>query len=168
MKIAISGKSGCGNSTVSRLVAERLGYNFVNYTYRSIAREEGVTFEQMCSMAETDDKWDLYLDNKQAEMAQAGNTVLGSRLAIWVLDDADLRVYLDAPIEVRAERIQKREGGDLDAVRAITQARDHRDHLRYLRLYQIDNNDYQFVDLVIDVSNLLPEEIADQIVAATA
>ncbi|HEY9053576.1 MAG TPA: hypothetical protein VIO60_02025, partial [Rectinemataceae bacterium] len=31
--IAISGKSGCGNTTVSRLVAKRLERRFINYTF---------------------------------------------------------------------------------------------------------------------------------------
>lgn len=164
MKIAISGKSGCGNSTVSRLVAKRLGYKLVNYTFHSIAQEIGVSFEEMCDLAEQDDKWDLYLDERQVEMAREGNTVLGSRLAVWVLDDADFRVYLDAPMDVRAHRIKKREGGDLSHVKERTTLRDKRDHDRYLRLYGIDNNHYEFVDLVVNTENMTPEEIADAII----
>ena len=166
MKIAISGKSGCGNSTVSRIVAKRLHYKLVNYTFHSIALEIGVSFDEMCELAEQDDKWDLYLDERQVEMAREGNTVLGSRLAIWMLDDADFRVYLDARLEVRATRIQMREGGDLDEVTAKTVRRDQRDHDRYLRLYGIDNNNFSFVDMVVDTEGITPEEIADRIVAA--
>jgi len=164
LKIAISGKSGCGNSTVSRIVAKRLGYKLVNYTFHSIAQEMDVSFDEMCEMAEQDDKWDLYVDERQVEMAREGNTILGSRLAIWVLEDADYRVYLDARMEVRAGRIQKREGGELDHVAAKTTARDKRDHDRYLRLYGIDNNNFAFVDLVVDTEDMTPEEIADVII----
>lgn len=167
MKIAISGKSGCGNSTVSRLVARRLAYKLVNYTFHSIASEIGVTFERMCEMAEEDDKWDLFVDERQVEMAREGNTVLGSRLAIWVLEDADFRVYLDARLPVRAARIHKREGGNLEDVARRTKARDARDHARYLRLYDIDNNNYAFVDRIIDTENKTPEQIADEIVRAS-
>lgn len=164
MKIAISGKSGCGNSTVSRIVAKRLGYKLVNYTFHSTAQEIGVSFDEMCEMAEQDDKWDLYVDERQVEMAREGDTVLGSRLAIWVLEDADFRVYLDARMEVRSTRIQKREGGDLDQITEKTTRRDQRDHDRYLRLYGINNNDFKFVDLVVDTEDMTPEEIADVIV----
>ncbi|MEE8441891.1 MAG: cytidylate kinase family protein, partial [Spirochaetia bacterium] len=159
----ISGKSGCGNSTVSRIVAKRLGYKLVNYTFHSIAQEIGVSFDEMCELAEQDDKWDHYVDERQVEMARDGNTVLGSRLAIWVLDDADFRVYLDARLEVRAGRIQKREGGALEQVSTRTTTRDRRDHDRYLRLYGIDNNNFSFVDLVVDTEDMTPEEIADVI-----
>jgi cytidylate kinase len=166
VKIAISGKSGCGNSTVSLLVARRLGYHLVNYTFHSVAQEQGVSFDEMCEMAERDDSWDRYVDRRQVEMAREGNTVLGSRLAIWVLEDADFRVYLDAPIDVRAARIQEREGGEFSTVREKTLLRDRRDHDRYQRLYGIDNNEYGFVDLVVDTEKLNPNDVADRIVRA--
>ena len=170
MKIAISGKSGCGNSTVTQKVADRLGYRRINYTFKDMAAEEGVSFEQLCEMAEHDSRWDIKLDRKQVEMAREGDSVLGSRLAIWVLDDADLRVYLDAPPEVRARRIQRRniENGEkptnFETVLTQTVERDQRDHDRYLRLYGIDNDDFGFADLVVDTTELDPDEIADLIV----
>jgi cytidylate kinase len=164
VRIAISGKSGCGNTTVSRLVAERLSIRQINYTFHTMADEQGVSFGEMCRMAESDDSWDRYLDRKQVELAMEGSCVLGSRLAIWVLDAADLKVYLTASPEVRARRIQQREGGTLADVLTATDERDRRDHARYLRLYNIDTESYQFVDLVIDTEQYLPDEIADRIV----
>lgn len=172
MKIAISGKSGCGNSTVTKRVADRLGYRRVNYTFKDMAREQGVTFEELCEMAEHDSRWDRKLDHKQVEMAKEGDTVLGSRLAIWILDDADLRVYLDAPPEVRAERIRRRniETGvkptHFDTVLERTLERDQRDHDRYLRLYGIDNDHFSFADLVIDTTDMSADEEADLIIEA--
>ncbi len=172
MKIAISGKSGCGNSTVTQKVADRLGYRRINYTFKDIAAEEGISFERLCDMAEHDSQWDNMLDRRQVEMAGEGDTVLGSRLAIWILEDADLRVYLDAPLEVRAGRIRKRnleaghEPTDFDAVLLETAERDRRDRDRYLRLYGIDNDDFGFADLIIDTTDRGPDEVASLIVAA--
>jgi cytidylate kinase len=164
IKIAISGKSGCGNSTVSRLTAERLGLRMINYTFHSIADERGMDFKELCRLAETDKSWDLLVDKKQIELAEAGNCVLGSRLAVWLLKDADLTVFLDAPLEVRARRIHSREGGGLEDAFRETHERDERDHQRYLRLYGIDNNNYGFVDLLIDTSDTLPEGIVEKII----
>ena len=172
MKIAISGKSGCGNSTVTRLVAERLGFRWINYTFKDMARDEGVSFEQLCELAEHDTRWDLKLDRTQVEMARDGNAVLGSRLAIWVLDDADLRVYLDASPETRARRILQRneETGhgstDYQAVLRETVERDRRDHERYLRIYGIDNDDYGFADIIIDTTELGPHDVSGLVVTA--
>lgn len=166
VRIAISGKSGCGNTTVSRLLAQRLEIRLINYTFHTMADEQGVSFEEMCRMAEEDDRWDRMLDVRQVERAREESCVLGSRLAVWVLPDADLSVYLTASPEVRAQRIQAREGGTLDDVIEATAERDRRDHARYMRLYDIDIDNYVFVDIVIDTELLTPPQIVERIVAA--
>ena len=111
IKIAVSGKSGCGNSTVSRLLAEKLGLKLINYTFHNMAEEAGIPFEEFCRRAENDPSFDYALDDKQLRLAQNGGVVLGSRLAVWLLKDADLKVYLYAPAEIRSGRIHSREGG---------------------------------------------------------
>ena len=161
IKIAISGKSGCGNSTVSRLVAEYLGFKLINYTFRNIAQEEGISFDELWILAQEDSSYDLYLDKKQVELAEEGNCVLGSRLAIWMLKDAELKVYLKASPEVRARRIQKREGGTFEEVFAKTVERDERDSKRYMATYKIDNDDHSFADLIIDTDDTGQEEVAE-------
>lgn len=165
VRIAVSGKSGCGNSTVSRRLAQRLGVRLINYTFHTMADEQGVPFEQMCRMAELDDKWDRHLDTHQIELAREESCVLGSRLAIWLLNDADLKVYLHASSQTRAARIHQREGGSLEAVQLATEARDTRDHARYRRLYAIDIDDFAFADLVIDTEPVTPEQIVERIIA---
>ena len=77
--ITISGKSGCGNSTVSRLVAERLGLRLINFTLRDLARERGLSFEQMWERAEYDQSVDHELDRRLMELAADGECVLGTR-----------------------------------------------------------------------------------------
>jgi cytidylate kinase len=166
-KIAISGKSGCGNTTVSRIVAERLGLRFINFTFRTLAGERRISLAEILEKASLDDSWDREVDSRQAALArEEGGCVLGSRLAIWMLPEADLKVYLRAAPGTRALRIVKREGGKVDEVAAFTARRDLQDHQRYLRIYQIDNDDYGFADLVIDTDSLDPGGIADLIIDA--
>jgi cytidylate kinase len=168
LRVAISGKSGCGNSTVSKLVARKLGIRMINYTFRTLAQEQGVSFAQMRKMAEEDPQWDRMVDTRQREMALEGSCVLGSRLAVWVLrEEADLKVFLDASEEERARRIQKREGGTFEEKLKETRTRDKNDHERYRRIYGIDNNDYGFCDLIVDTERHAPEEIAE-LIAGTA
>ncbi len=165
LRIAISGKSGCGNSTVSRLVAERLGLRLVNYTFHSIANEQGIPFEEVCKLAEEDSSWDRYLDRRQIELAMEQPCVLGSRLAVWLLHNATLKVYLTASIEERARRIQEREGGEFDDVLRMTIDRDRNDRERYMRLYNIDNNKFGFVDLIVNTEHHNQHQVADLIIA---
>ncbi len=167
MRIAISGKSGCGNTTVSTMVAERLGYHLVNFTFRQMAAERGMDFWDFCKLAEQDDSIDLELDRRMVEMAyEYENSVLGSRLAIWNMKEADLKVYLKATDETRSKRVLKREGGTLKQRMAQTKARDEHDSARYKRIYGIDNNDTSEADLVIDTDDKSPDEICEIIVKA--
>ncbi len=163
LRVAISGKSGCGNTTVSTLLSEKLGITLINYTFRQLAAEKGLTLAQVIENAKTDDSYDIYVDNHQVELARKESCVLGSRLAIWMLKEADLKVYLYASDETRAGRILNREGGDLQKIKDFTSMRDSEDSRRYLKLYQIDNNKYDFADLIIDTANYNPEQIVDLI-----
>ena len=164
--IAVSGRSGCGNTSVSRALAQRLGLRFVNYTFRSIAEEDGISFKEVTRRAEKSNDDDLRVDRRQVELARQAPSVLGSRLAVWMLKEADLKVFLTASPEVRAERICCREGGCLENQMRITAERDQRDHQRYLRLYGIDNNDYSFADLVVNTERFDVEQVAALVEAA--
>ena len=165
LRVAISGKSGCGNTTVSKLLAETLNVNMINFTFRTLAEEVGLSLAEIIEKAKTDDSFDIAVDTRQVEMAKADSCVLGSRLAIWMLKEADIKVYLYASDEVRAKRILNREGGSLEEIASFTRMRDEQDSARYKKLYDIDNNDYSFVDLEIDTSLYNPEEIVEQIIS---
>ena len=166
MKIAVSGKSGCGNTTVCRLLADALELRFINYTFRSLAQEKGLSLKEVLTLAAEDDSWDREVDRRQVELARMGTgCVLGSRLAIWMLPEADLKIFLSARPEIRVKRIQGREGGSFVSIEEFTKERDRQDHERYLRIYNIDNDDYSFADAVIDTDDIGPVKIAEQIIA---
>ena len=167
VKIAVSGKSGCGNTTVSRLVADMLGIRFINFTFRTLALEKRLELKEVLALAAKDDFWDREVDTRQVEMAREdGGCVLGSRLAIWMLPEADVKVFLTAKAETRAKRIQNREGGTLEKIAEFTASRDRQDWERYMRIYKIDNDNYSFADLVIDTDDIAPPQIAERIIAA--
>jgi CMP/dCMP kinase len=164
LRIAISGKSGCGNSTVSRIVAARLGLRVVNYTFKDLARERGMSFDELCRLAEQDTQYDFTIDRMQVALAQEGRCVLGSRLAIWLLRSTALTVYLEAGLAARAARISRREGTPEAAALEATARRDLRDKERYKRLYGFDVDEYGFADLVIDAEAHDQEAVAQLIV----
>lgn len=164
--IAISGKSGCGNTTVSRLVAEALGLRFINYTFRALAAEKGLDLAEILEKADKDPAWDKLLDAKQIELARQGNCVIGSRLAMWLLPEATLKVYLKASQTARVNRIHQREGGDKDALARFTTERDLRDQKRYKEIYNLDTDNLSQAHLIIDTERWSPNQIAHIIVAA--
>lgn len=83
LRVAISGKSGCGNTTVSTLLSQKLGIKLINYTFRQLAAEKGLTLAQVIENAKNDDFYDKYVDTHQVELAEKESCVLGSRLAIY-------------------------------------------------------------------------------------
>lgn len=163
MRIAISSKSGCGNTTVTTNLAKALGYPMINFTFRQMAQERGVDFWEFCALAEKDYEIDRELDRRQVEMAmKEDNCILGSRLAIWMLKEADLKVYLTASEETRARRILKREGGTFEERYKQTVKRDENDTRRYKAIYGIDNTSAEEVaDLVIATDDKTPDEIVN-------
>ena len=158
LRIAISGKSGCGNTTVSGLLSEKLGVKLINYTFRQLAAEKSMTLSQVIENAKTDDFYDRYVDTHQVELAKKESCVLGSRLA-------DFKVYLCASDKTRAMRIFSREGGNLEDIKAFTAMRDSEDSRRYMKLYGIDNEDYGFCDLIVDTDTHSPEKIVEMILS---
>lgn len=164
LRVAISGKSGCGNTTVSTLLSQKLGVKLINYTFRQLAAEKNMTLAEVIEAAKNDDSYDKYVDKHQVELALQESCVLGSRLAIWMLKEADLKVYLFASDETRAGRVFNREGGDLQQIKDFTAMRDREDTGRYKEFYGINNNDYAFADIIIDVNEKTPEEIVQIII----
>ncbi len=165
VRIAISGKSGCGNTTVSSLLSKTLGIKLINFTFRQLALEKGITLAEVIENAKNDDSYDITVDTRQVELAKKESCVLGSRLAIWMLKEADLKVYLMASPSVRSSRILEREGGSLEEISRFTEMRDGEDTRRYKKLYGIDNGVFDFADIKIDTSLFTPEEIVEKILS---
>ncbi len=174
MKIAISGLSGCGNTTVSRLVAKKLGLTQFNYTNRDLAKERGITFQEMYELVEKSEEIDLEVDGKLASYAAENNDfVLAARMPIWLDDETvlkklglvkkpsfDLKVWLDAPLEMRAKRIVQREGKTLAQVVTETAERDLANAKRFKKIYGINVSEHGFA-FVIDTEKLTAEQVAE-------
>jgi len=167
MKIAISGLSGCGNSTACKNVAAALGIKILNYTLRDTARELGITLDEIQKLAEKDAYYDYLVDKKQIELSEEEeNFVIGSRLAGWVIENTDLRVWLTASPEVRAQRIAKREGISFEKALDHLKKRDEQNSERYKKYYGVDVNDLGGYDLILNTEYLTPEQVASAIVEA--
>jgi cytidylate kinase len=160
MRIAISGQSGCGNTTATSNVGKALNLKVHNYTFRDLAKELEIEFETLHRDAPTNFVYDYLTDLQLIRAALSGNVIVGSRLAAWMMD-ADLRIWLHAPLETRAARINKRESEKNSAYEHVlykTLLRDKQNHSRYLQLYGID--------ITINTELLSAEQVSSLIVAA--
>ena len=157
MRIAVSSKSGCGNTTISGMLAKYYGLKLINYTFHDIAKEKDISFDKFYEkeiIGRNDYYWDEYLDSRLLELSKEDNTILASRLAIWLSKNADLKIYLYAKIEIRAERIINREGGMYSDILKNTFNRDANDSKRYLSVYNINVEHYLDVaDFIVDTTD---------------
>lgn len=165
MIVAIGGPIGVGKSTVALGLAERLGIPCVSAggVFRELATRRGVSVVELNRMAEGDPSIDRDLDRLQAELARSGPCVVESRLAGWMVE-ADFKVWLDAPLEVRAARVAGREGKDAGEAREELLVRERSEWSRYKTLYGIDLADRAPFHLVVDTSHWNPEVIVEALV----
>ncbi len=125
-----------------------------------------MSLEEFGLLAKRDEDIDRKLDEEQKRIAkEKDNIILEGRLSGFLVD-ADLKVWLKAPVEVRTERISQREGKPDSAAMAETSEREQCERERYLNYYNIDINDLSVYDLVIDSSKWSPEEINEIVVKA--
>ncbi len=103
--VVLNGDLGSGKTTVSKLLALRLGVRRISVgdLYRSMAAELGMTTLQLNLHAELDDKIDHYVDQLQTDIAASGEQlVVDSRLAWHFFTDA-LKVHMIADPLVAAD-----------------------------------------------------------------
>jgi cytidylate kinase len=160
MLVTVSGPAGSGKSTTAADLAAALGLEHVSGgdIFRTLAAERGYSPVEFNERAEEDPQIDRDLDRRLREMAlERDDLVLESRLAGWLAaGEADFRVWLDAPIEVRAARVADREGKRIEAAREETERREESEARRYRDYYAIDIEDRSIYDVVLNTARWGP------------
>ncbi len=168
VSIAVSGKPGTGKTTYARFIAARYGLRYVSngMLFRQLAREKGLTFEELHRIAEEDPSIDRLIDQRAIEEARKGGVVVEGHLAAWVLKDvAHVKIVFVAPLEVRARRIAAREGLSYEEALKQVLFRERSNEERARRYYGLDINDLSVADLVVSTL-LLDVEGVKRVVAA--
>lgn len=158
--ITVSGPPGSGATTVAEEIADRLGYNYINggQMFRDLADERGVSLNELLEQAETNDTLDRSLDTRIQRIINQHNfettgLVIESRLAGWVAGtDADLKIWLDAPTDIRIERTKYRSNEDIEL-----RERERNEAKRYEEYYGIDLTTTRFYDLHLNTARWSPE-----------
>jgi len=154
LTITVSGPAGSGKSTGAKAIAKalKLRYFYVGEIFRKMAKERKMSLEEFSEKREKE--VDLEADKKTLEFAIKGGVVLDGRLTGWVAGDwADVKIYYDTPLEVRAERVAKRDKKSKEEALEDIRKRDEEDNRKYKEIYKIDLFNKSIYDIIIDNSN---------------
>jgi cytidylate kinase len=173
IKISITGDLGSGKSTVCNYLKERYGLKVYStgQIQRSLAKKHNMDVLAFNKFMETHPEIDEEID---AELVKLGkrdeDMVFDSRMA-WHFVPDSFKVYLTVDIDEAARRVMKDQRGevekypDADAARASLAARKKSENLRYITKYGVDCSNLDNYDLVIDTTNISPEEAAERIMS---
>lgn len=180
--ISIEGMDGIGKSTTCRLLADRLGYEFVEKPLHYLFDEDGsieryqIIAEKVNSNPNRDftslfyGLGSVYMYGMFSDRNIVTDRHLASNYAwsgvttnkdvydllIKKLGSPKLTVILYSPTDVIIERLKKRDKEDKDIARAFKSEEIYAKMIEFCKRYQ-------FPFVVIDTSKLTPEEVVDEI-----
>lgn len=182
MIISISGVPGSGKTSVGKILAQKLGYNFysVGGLRGKMAMERGISIDELNRIGEKDHTTDTSVDDYQRELGtKEDNFVIEGRLS-WHFIPNSFKIFLDCDPDESARRIfegQRARAGkersdekiyaSVEEARKILDDRVASDVLRYQKYYSLDYRSPEHYDLVLDTTKMAgPEETAEKILAA--
>lgn len=168
MKITIFGNPGTGKSTVGKLLASQLGFEFKSSgnMFRDMAAQLGITVEELDVRSLHDSQYDIRLDQMVAEYGKThDNFIFESRLAWHFIPDS-IKLALVCEENEAARRVAEREGISQEKAKENNDLRLATYAARYPVCYpglHYPPTEEDF-ELTIDVTAIPPDEIVTQIV----
>ena len=185
MIITISGTPGSGKSTVAKILVEKLKYERI-YTggiMRDMARERGITIEELMRKARTETSIDTEVDHRVRDQARAleregKNVLVEGRVQFYHIPES-IKVYMKVEAYEGARRIyqelQSKEAqqvrnqdpvGSIEELVVKTRNREEVDSKRYLSLYNVDYRQESNYDLIIDTTKISAKQTAEKLISA--
>ncbi len=182
MIITISGNPGSGKSTVAKKIVNQLGYEriYAGGMMREMARERGITLEELMTQAKTDTKIDQEVDERVATEARKydsdGKNVLvegrvqyhflpeSTKIYVWVEPRTGAeRIWKDLQDQETATRRNQVMASSVDEVLKNSADREAGDAQRYLKLYNTDHRLKENYDFVVDTTNITAVEATEKV-----
>lgn len=173
--ISIAGDLASGKGTVSSIICEKLNYSiYRNGEYfRKLAKEHNMDVTTFNQYVFKHTEIDKQIENSAHEYSLThDNFVIDARLG-WYAVPESFKVYLTVDIDVAAKRAFE----DRDPMRKSTESfktieeqkndmikRMKLENERYFEVYGVHKEDMNNYDLVIDTTNILPEDVAKIII----
>ena len=182
--IRVSGFVGSGKTTLSKLLAEKLGYGY-HYTgqiFRDMARERGLSIEEFYEQMQNDPDLEKSVDIKQMQLMLGNdNIVVQGRMAPFLppfnhigersfIRGNSINVFIDVDIAEGARRQlsrQENQGRSLEEMVILSRRRIMTEKKRLKDLYGIENCfDHSKFNVVLNTTKLSIQESLDILLCA--
>jgi cytidylate kinase len=173
IKISVTGDLGSGKSTVCRYLKENFGLNVysIGLIQRDLAEKYNMNICEFNKYMETHPEIDEEIDTELAEIGRRDeNMVLDSRMA-WHFVPDSFKVYLSVQLDSAARRIMTDQRGSVESYASLDEAknslveRKRSENLRYITKYGVDCSNPENYDLIIDTTDISPEQVAEIILS---
>jgi CMP/dCMP kinase len=168
--ITLSGDIGSGKSATGRLLAELTGFEVLSTgnVQRSIATKLGITTLELNRRSATDRSVDDMIDQGTIELGKTRDRfIMDSRLAWHFIPEA-FKVFLTVNAQVAGARVfnagrSEEKHTSIEAAIENNLSRQKLEQERFGNLYGVELRNHKNYDLVVDTSDIAPEEVARRI-----
>ena len=170
--ITITGDHASGQGTVSNVLKEHLGYEiYRNGQYvRKLATEKGMSIVEFQVYLNEHPELDREIENSATEYANNHDNLIVDAKLGWFAIPSSFKVYLKVDIDIAVKRAYEDSARkDTEPFNSIEEAKEkityrHKEETkRWIEEYGVDRDDMSNYDLVVDTSNLTPEQVAKKI-----
>lgn len=166
--LTIGGLPGTGTSTACKSLEKETGlrYVYAGQIFRDMAKAKGMTLEQFGRYCETHPEGDRSLDEHQIRLLRGTPILLEGRMSGFLAHREGLpayKVWFTCDPWIRADRIVRREGGEIEDRMEESRRREESERTRYVAYYGYDPSDLSVYDLVLDTSHLTPEQVVQEV-----
>lgn len=161
MHITITGRTGSGKTTISKLIRDQLGYErYSTGEYqREIALKMGVNMVEMNEIMHDNLSYDHMIDSTVERVSREradDNIIFDSRMA-WHFAVKSFKIFVSIDPEVAGQRVfndPRSEEPYTSAEEATKQLviRSDAENMRFRTIYGVDNYDYANYDLILDTT----------------
>jgi predicted cytidylate kinase len=175
MILTISGTPGSGKSTIGKMLAKKLGLKryYMGQIFRDTAKKKDMDLATFLEHLKQNPKEEKEIDNFIIEIAKKEDDfIIEGRTAFCLLPQS-IKIFIDVEPEVGANRIFKATQSQNDRNEQSYKSKDDvivandkrmkSDFKRYKALYGVDVYDRSLYDVLIDTSDVTPEEATDSI-----
>ena len=167
MIITIGGLAGTGTTTAAKLLSEKLNIPYISAgsVFREMAAERGMSVLEFSEFAEGNDDIDKEIDKRQALKAKkSDDLIVEGRLSGFFVENADIKLWLVTPFDIRSKRISEREDKSIEVAKDEIIIREESEALRYMEIHNIDITNMDIYDLIINTDTFNPEKVSEIII----